>query len=328
MVPSTHHPPGLDNPAPDWVEDAQSRPSDHLCIGTSEARWGGGTGMHRTSVRGERGGRPVGARKTGVTKEHYSRVVGSRNAFTPSVQPAPAPAFESVSSWSQPMPASASAARTKLMAELSRRIVATRTTRVLVVIDGYTASGKTSFGHELAAAIRDLGRPTLRASFDDFKKPWSDAREKGYDRLSGEGYYRNAPDFESARTLLLEPARPEGSGLVALCAHDPLTGEDRRGVTVNAPADAVLIVDSVFGMRAEYDDLWDYRIWIDVPPELALARGIARDAELEGREDAERVHRDRYHVAEEIYIAEVDPRSRADAVIDNTDFTNPVVLRW
>ncbi|MGH8979833.1 MAG: uridine kinase [Acidimicrobiales bacterium] len=226
------------------------------------------------------------------------------------------------------MPAPASATRSELIDELSRRIVAIRPTRVLVIIDGYTASGKTSFGHELAAAIRELGRPTLRASFDDFKKPWKDAREKGYDRLSGEGYFRNTPDFESARTLLLEPARPEGSGTVALCAHDPLTGEDRRGATVNAPCDAVLIVDSVFGMRAEYDDLWDYRIWIDVPPGVALARGIERDAELEGRDDAERVHRDRYHVAEEIYITEVDPRSRADAVIDNAVYTNPVVLRW
>jgi uridine kinase len=67
-----------------------------------------------------------------------------------------------------------------------------------VIVDGLTASGKTSFGHELAASIRSLDRSTLRASLDDFKKPWSDARAKGYDRLSGEGYYRNAPDFESA----------------------------------------------------------------------------------------------------------------------------------
>ena len=110
------------------------------------------------------------------------------------------------------MPAPASSSRMDLLDALSDRIVALRPTRLRVVVDGYTASGKTSFGHELAAAIRERGRPTMRASFDDFKKPWSDAREKGYDRLSGEGYYRNAPDFESARKLLLEPAGPEGSG--------------------------------------------------------------------------------------------------------------------
>jgi uridine kinase len=195
-------------------------------------------------------------------------------------------------------------------------------------VDGYTASGKTSFGHELAASVRSLGRPTLRATFDDFKKPWGDSLRNGSDRLSGDGYYRNAPDFTAARELLLEPAGPDGTGRVALCGHDPLTGADHRQLTVDAPVDAVLVVDSVFGMRPEYDDLWDLRIWLEVPRELALARGIARDGGPEDREAADRVHRERYRVAEDIYVDEVDPRRRADIIIDNTDLANPIVLRW
>lgn len=230
--------------------------------------------------------------------------------------------------WRQPIPAPTSAARTQLVEEVAVRVITMRSSRIRVVVDGYTASGKTSFGHELAQSVRQLGRPTLRATFDDFKKPWRDARERGYDRVSGDGYYRNAPDFDAARELLLEPAGPDGTGRVVLCGHDPLTGEDHRGLSVDAPLDSVLIVDSVFGMRPEYDDLWDVRIWLEVPADLALARGIARDAEMEGREEAELVHRRRYHVAEQIYISEVDPRSRADIIIDNTDVAKPVVLRW
>ncbi len=196
-----------------------------------------------------------------------------------------------------------------------------------VAIDGRTAAGKTSFGHELAAAIRELGRPTLRACFDDFKKPWADALAEGYDRTTGEGYYRNAPDIESARRLLLDPAAPDGSGVVALCAHDPLTGVDHSDTVVHAPDDAVLIVDSVFAFRVEYDDAWDLRIWLEVSPELALERGIGRDGSLEGRDDAERLHRDRYAASEAIYMAEVDPVSRADIVIDNSDFAAPALVR-
>lgn len=239
----------------------------------------------------------------------------------------PARAFESVSSWSQPLPTAVSEPRARLIGTLADRLVGMAPGRLRVVVDGATAAGKTTFAHELAAAVRERGRPTMRATFDDFKKPWRDAREKGYDRVSGEGYYRNAPDFESARRLLLEPSAPGGSGIVALCAHDPLTGEDHRGVTIDAPDDAVLIVDSVFGMRPEYDDHWDLRIWIDVPPATALARGIDRDAALEGRSEAERLHRERYHVAEQIYVEEVDPRARADVVIDNTDVDRPVLVR-
>jgi uridine kinase len=82
--------------------------------------------------------------------------------------------------------------------------------RLRVAVDGLTGAGKTSFGHELAAALRGLGRATMRASMDDFKYPWRHAREHGYDRISGEGYYRNAYDFGSARNLLLSPAGPSG----------------------------------------------------------------------------------------------------------------------
>ena len=238
-----------------------------------------------------------------------------------------AQAFESMSTWRQPLPPPASAARKHLVRELAGRVAAVGPARVRVVVDGYTASGKTTFGHELAAGVRELGRPTLRATLDDFKKPWHDAREQGYDRVSGEGYYRNAPDFESARALLLIPAGPGGSGRVALCGHDPLTGQDHRQTTIDTPGDAVLVVDAVFGMRPEYDEFWDLRIWLDVPREEALARGIARDTELEGAAEAERLHRDRYHVAERIYISEVDPRTKADIIIDNTDVANPFVVR-
>jgi hypothetical protein len=56
--------------------------------------------------------------------------------------------------------------------------------------------------------------------------------------------------------LLLGPASSGGSGEVVLCAYDPLTGEDHRDKVVSAPADAVLIVDSVFAFRPEYNAFW------------------------------------------------------------------------
>ncbi|HTW00242.1 MAG TPA: uridine kinase [Streptosporangiaceae bacterium] len=234
-------------------------------------------------------------------------------------------AFESVSTWRQPAPPAASPARTALIRDVAARIGHVAPGRLRVAIDGFTCAGKTSFGHELAAALRDLGRPTARASLDDFKNPWREARELGYDRLSGAGYYRNAYDFRSARELLLGPAGPDGSGELVLCGHDPLTGEDHRGTTVTVPPGAVLIVDSVFAFRPEYNEFWDYRIWLEVDPGLALRRGIARDAPTEGAAEAASVHRDRYHAAEMIYLAEVGPRALADLIIDNTDFARPAL---
>ena len=116
------------------------------------------------------------------------------------------------------MPPPPSAERAAVIGTVTGWIVELGPGRLRVAVDGLTGAGKTSFGHELAAALRALGRPTMRASMDDFKHPWRHAREHGYDRVSGEGYYRNAPDFSSARELLLRPAGPGGSGNVVLCA--------------------------------------------------------------------------------------------------------------
>jgi uridine kinase len=182
-------------------------------------------------------------------------------------------AFESVSTWRQPAPPPASRTRAAVIGAVARRIAQLSPGRLRVAVDGLTGACKTSFGHELAAALRALGRPAMRASLDDFKYPWCHAREYGYDRVSGEGYYRNAYDFGSARDLLLSPAGPGGSGRVALCGHDPLTGEDHRDTKVSAPPDAILIVDSVFAFRPQYNDCWD-RIWLEADPGVALRRGI------------------------------------------------------
>jgi uridine kinase len=234
--------------------------------------------------------------------------------------------FESVSTWRQPEPEPSSGSRTRLIGHVADTINHLSHNRIRIAIDGRTGAGKTSFGHELATALRILGRSTLRASMDDFKHPWRDARERGYDRVTGEGYYRNAYDFRSAVDLLLVPAGPDGSGEVVLCAHYPLTGVDRRDTFVTAPAGAVLIVDSVFALRPEYDLYWDYRIWLEVEPDIALERGIRRDLDAEGIDEATRVRRERYGPAEEIYIAEVRPRSKSNLIIDNNNFSRPRVL--
>jgi uridine kinase len=244
----------------------------------------------------------------------------------PAEQPSAVQAFESVSTWRQPTPEPVSAVRTAVIGTIAGRIATLSPGRLRVAVDGRTGAGKTSFGHELAEALRALGRPTMRACFDDFKHPWRHAREHGYDRLTGEGYYRNAYDFAAARDLLLRPAGPRGAGEVVLCGHDPLTGADRRGITITAPPDAILIVDSVFAFRPQYNDCWEYRIWLEVDPDVALHRGVTRDTPREGIEEATRVHRDRYGVAERIYVAEVSPRALADVRIDNTDLARPRIL--
>jgi uridine kinase len=82
------------------------------------------------------------------------------------------------STWRRPLPPTASPERAALLEHVAERILACGDGRLRVGIDGLTASGKTSFGHELAERISLAGRSVLRASLDDFKKPWRDRQRR------------------------------------------------------------------------------------------------------------------------------------------------------
>lgn len=232
----------------------------------------------------------------------------------------------SVSTWQQPMPPVGRPARASLIQQLAEMVEALGAGRLRVAVDGLTASGKTSLGHELARELVGRGRPVFRASLDDFKRPWAEAH--GYDRVSGEGYYRNAFDRGAIRRLLLDPAAPEGDGVVALCGIDPLTQIDHSQDTCRLPADGVLLVDGVFALHPDLNPCWDLRIWVEIDDELSVRRGVERDAGMEGgAEEAEALHRGRYLASERLYRDEVDPRSLAEVVVDNTDLERPLLVR-
>ncbi|WP_030543228.1 uridine kinase [Streptomyces albus] len=230
----------------------------------------------------------------------------------------------SVSTWRQPAPPTASPQRNALIALLARRVAGLGAGRLLVGIDGFTAAGKTSFGHELAQRVAAAGRPVLRATLDDFKKPWHDRHL--YDRESGEGYYRNAYDYEAVERLLLGRCRRPDETSAVLCSIDPLSQRDHSGQSTPLTSDTVLIVDGVFAFRPEINAYWDFRIWLHVDPEVSVRRGAERDQDWAGT-DAESIHRDRYLAAHRLYLREADPLPGTDVVIDNTDFTDPRVLR-
>jgi uridine kinase len=222
------------------------------------------------------------------------------------------------------MPPAPGPTRARVLDRLVAMIDGLGARRLRVAIDGFTAAGKTSFGHEVARGLSGRGRPVFRASLDDFKRPWSERHR--YDRASGEGYYRNAFDLDAACRLLLDPSDPNADGLVALCSIDPITQIDHSATKSVMPANGVLIVDGVFAYRPEINAYWDLRIWIEIDAELSVRRGIERDRSLD-REVAEALHRGRYLAGELVYIDEVDPRSFVEVIVDNTEFDRPRVLR-
>lgn len=187
-----------------------------------------------------------------------------------------------------------------------------------VAIDGVTASGKSTCARWLVNAIAAQGRPALHVTMDGFHHRRAHRYRQG--RASALGYYRDAYDFEALCAHVLIPLGPNGSGEIRRRIIDLATDEPVDDPLEPVPADAIVVVDGTFLHRTPLPDHWDYTVFVDTPMDVARARGIARDADaLGGDEAAGKAFDQRYHAACRIYLDEVDPRRRASRVLPGID---------
>lgn len=194
-----------------------------------------------------------------------------------------------------------------------------------VLVDGITASGKSTIAGELASGLTSR-RPTIQLSMDGYHNPKSIRYRKG--RMSADGYYEDAYDFDGFAGMVLRPLGSPGSGqfvpaIFDLSADSPIQAQPRE-----LPEDGVLVVDGSFLQRPETQDLWDVVVFVDTPFDLARHRGAKRDAtQLGGYDEAGHIFDVRYHAAARRYLTEVRPRDRAHLIIDNTDLAVPILHR-
>jgi uridine kinase len=189
-----------------------------------------------------------------------------------------------------------------------------------VAIDGIDAAGKTTLAGELALCLERSGRPVIRASLDGFHRPRLERYRRGPD--SPEGYYHDSFDYEALKTALLLPLGPGGDCRYRTAVFDYRTDQPLDLPLLQAPPHTILLVDGIFLLRPELAPLWDYRIFISLPFEVALERALQRDMQAEsGKTQAELRARylQRYLPAQRYYLKTVKPQDLADMIIDNNE---------
>ena len=217
--------------------------------------------------------------------------------------------------------------RAALLARLADRLASRDAGHPLRVgIDGVCGSGKTTFARDLAEALTASGRTAIDIDSDGFHHVRAVRYRQG--RESARGYYEDAYDLDSLRELVLRPLGPDGSLRYADHVHDLATDVVAPRLAT-APVDAIVLFGATFLQRGDLRDEWDEVIWLDVPEEIATARGVARDAAALGGEDAAgEAYASRYMAACRLYVAEEEPRVRASIVVDHTDPAAPEITRW
>jgi uridine kinase len=219
-----------------------------------------------------------------------------------------------------------SEAHASLLSRLAAAIVALHPAWIIrVAIDGVDGAGKTTLADALAPLVAAQGRPATRASVDDFHHPRALRYARG--RHSPDGFYLDSYDYDSFRTLLLDPLSPGGSGRYVARQFDLDNDRPFDPVTQQAAPGAALIVDGIFLHRPELRAYWDLSMFLKVDFDISVPRGAQRDPNSGAPDPASPSSR-RYVDGQKRYLSECEPEQRADIVIGYNDLREPKILKW
>ena len=158
----------------------------------------------------------------------------------------------------------------------------------LVVVDGPAGSGKTTVAGLLSAA---LGAAVVH--MDDLYEGWSGLGPDVWNRL---------------RVQVLDPVGAGRPGRYQ--RYDWHAGDFAEWVDL--PVADILVVEGVGSAARAVEARTSLRVWVEVDPGLALARGVARDGE------AMRDEWLRWGLREREHFAADDTVSRADVLVDGS----------
>jgi uridine kinase len=192
-----------------------------------------------------------------------------------------------------------------------------------VAINGIEGVGKTMFAENFVQFLQEQNIPAFHVSVDGFHHPKKIRYQQGRD--SAKGYFEDSYDEEAFAKKVLKQSQEDFSFIPA--THDLETDEYIFPEKNSVPSNAVLVTDGAYLFKEVYLPHWDAKIYLKASFEIARKRGAKRDAEtLGGVEEAEKKFLARYHAASQMYIDQINPEEKADIIIDNSDFENPLIL--
>ncbi|MBT7617428.1 MAG: hypothetical protein HN590_09120 [Calditrichaeota bacterium] len=197
---------------------------------------------------------------------------------------------------------------------------------IRIAIDGVDASGKTTLAESLAETLLESGRDIIRASIDGFHNPREVRYRQGRD--SARGYYENSFNHRAILDNLVLPLGPAGDLRYRTGSFNYKADMEIDSPWKVAQSDSILIFDGVFLYHPQLCDHWDFGIFVDADFAVTIERAVIRDQHLFGSPDEVReIYRKRYIPGQKIYLQAQSPSERADIVVDNNDFLNPVLSK-
>ncbi len=189
-----------------------------------------------------------------------------------------------------------------------------------MAVDGVDGSGKSTFTATLSEHIQ--GRPVVIVHVDDFLNPAAIRNARG--RWSPEAHWLDLYDYDSFISDAVLPLRMGGDGWYRQASFDLASDTEVHPVPLQAPSDAIVLIEGLFLHRHELIDYWDFSIFLDVPFTESVRRLALRDGT---HPDPQHKTTRRYVGGQELYFSLVHPWERASVTVDNSDFGRPFIAR-
>ncbi|MDQ2716828.1 MAG: uridine kinase [Chloroflexota bacterium] len=171
----------------------------------------------------------------------------------------------------------------------------------LLGIDGLGGSGKSVFAQALKRNRADV----TVVQMDDFFLPSSQRPlNDPYTKPIGGDF-----DWQRIYEQVLVPLSQNKEGRYQ--RYD--WGSDTLAEEHTVVPGGMVIVEGVYSTRNELASIYDFKVWVECPRDVRLARGLARDGE-----EAREVWENDWMVAEDRYVEAHRSHRRADLVIDSS----------
>jgi len=196
---------------------------------------------------------------------------------------------------------------------------------IIVAFDGVDTSGKTTLADNVYKILIKKNINVVRVSIDGFHNSKEIRIEKG--EFSPEGFFEDSFNLEQIQQLVIDPIKSNGNYLITGIYNYRNESEIKQN-QILIENNLIILFDGIFLNRDELYKYWDISIFLDVSFETVLKRAIKRDVEYFGSEnEVIKKYKNRYIPGEQIYLSKCNPKFRADIVIDNNDWNNPVIMK-
>jgi uridine kinase len=184
---------------------------------------------------------------------------------------------------------------------------------MLVAVSGIDGSGKGYVTEHIIAYTQRKGMHAVAVNVDG----WLNLPTRRFHKNQpAEHFYRHAIRFEDMFEQLILPLKRQRSIRVEADLAEETATVYHRHVYDFRDVD-VIVLEGIYLLKRTFRRYYDLALWVECSFETALVRALRREQEGLSPDATIRAYQTIYFQAQYIHFALDDPRSIADAILDN-----------